>query len=37
MKTLRTVLLSVVSISLLFLAANEIRKERTRQRRIVLR
>ena len=37
MKTLKTVLISVLSTTLLFLTANEIRKERVRQRRIILR
>lgn len=37
MKTLKTVLLSVLSTTLLFFTANEIRKERVRQRRITLR
>ena len=37
MKTLKTVLLSVLSTTLLFFIANEIRKERVRQRRITLR
>ena len=37
MKTLKTVLLSVLSTTLLFFTANEIRKERVRQSRITLR